>query len=300
MPDNANFPYIAVVAGTRPEIVKVAHIVRMLGDQARLFHSGQHTDARTVRGLPRRGRAARTADRWPGSAAQPRHAQVGRMIEQLGAMFTRRPASGRSGPGRHQHRVRRRPGRELRRACRSCTWRRACAPTTGPCPRNSTAASSASWPTCTARRPGGRCGTCAAEGVPAARIVLTGNTIVEATKEMRPATRPLAQIAAGLGAEPGRIRPRHDPPPGEHRRPAALRAILDELGKLGLPVLFPLHPRTRLAAARHGLTPALDRLQVIPPPTTGPSSAWPGTPASSCPIPAACRRSARSSSGRSS
>ncbi len=40
---------------------------------------------------------------------------------------------------------------------------------------------------------------------------------------------------------------------------------MTELSKLGLPVLFPLHPRTRLAAARHGLTPALDRLQVIPP-----------------------------------
>ena len=30
-------------------------------------------------------------------------------------------------------------------------------------------------------------------------------------------------------------------------------------------MLFPLHPRTRLAAARHGLTAALDRLRTLPP-----------------------------------
>lgn len=44
-----------------------------------------------------------------------------------------------------------------------------------------------------------------------------------------------------------------------------LRAILDELSKLGLPVLFPLHPRTRLAAERHGLAAAIDRLRPLAP-----------------------------------
>ena len=36
--------YIAVVVGTRPEIVKLAPIVRMLGTTARLLHTCQHTD----------------------------------------------------------------------------------------------------------------------------------------------------------------------------------------------------------------------------------------------------------------
>jgi hypothetical protein len=61
--------------------------------------------------------------------------------------------------------------------------------------------------------------------------------------------------------------------------PQRLQTILDEPAKLGLTVLFPLHPRTRLAAARHGLTPTLDRLQGHPRPLTAPSSAWPVTPA---------------------
>ena len=44
MQTDAAYPYIAVVVGTRPEIVKLAHIVRILGPRARLLHSGQHAD----------------------------------------------------------------------------------------------------------------------------------------------------------------------------------------------------------------------------------------------------------------
>jgi UDP-N-acetylglucosamine 2-epimerase (non-hydrolysing) len=72
-------------------------------------------------------------------------------------------------------------------------------------------------------------------------------------------------IATGLGVEPGQYvlatihRPENTDDPGR------LRAILDELSKLGLPVLLPLHPRTKAAAERHGLTAELDRLQPIPP-----------------------------------
>ncbi len=35
---------IVVVLGTRPEIVKLAHIIRMLGEAARVVHTGQHYD----------------------------------------------------------------------------------------------------------------------------------------------------------------------------------------------------------------------------------------------------------------
>ncbi len=47
--------------------------------------------------------------------------------------------------------------------------------------------------------------------------------------------------------------------------PDRLEAILDQLSKLGLPVLLPLHPRTRQSITRFGLTAALDRLQAMPP-----------------------------------
>jgi hypothetical protein len=105
-------------------------------------------------------------------------------------------------------------------------------------------------------------------------------------------------IAAELGAEPGHYvlatihRPENTDDP---KRP---RVILDELGKLGLPVLLPLHPRTRAAVERHGLTEAQDRLQASPRPITGRSSGWPGTRASWSPTPAASRKNAPCSRSR--
>jgi UDP-N-acetylglucosamine 2-epimerase (non-hydrolysing) len=102
------------------------------------------------------------------------------------------------------------------------------------------------------------------EGVPVSKITLTGNTVVEATLGMLPGPRAARQIVTGLGAEPGRYvlatihRPENTDDPGR------LRSILDELSKLGLPVLFPVHPRTRAAVRRHGLTAALDRLRPVP------------------------------------
>jgi UDP-N-acetylglucosamine 2-epimerase (non-hydrolysing) len=99
-----------------------------------------------------------------------------------------------------------------------------------------------------------------AEGIPVSRTLLTGNTIVEATNEIAPDDTAARKIAAGLGAEPGEYVLAIIHRPENTDDPQRLQAILDELSKLGLPVLFPLHPRTRLAAARHGLTPALDRL----------------------------------------
>lgn len=104
-----------------------------------------------------------------------------------------------------------------------------------------------------------------AEGVPGNKILLTGNTIVEATKEMAPDDATARAIAAGLGAEPGGYILATIHRPENTDDPRRLQAILDELSKLGLPVLFPLLLRTRLTAARHSLTPALDRLQIIRP-----------------------------------
>ena len=47
----------------------------------------------------------------------------------------------------------------------------------------------------------------------------------------------------------------------------------------GLPVLLPLHPRTRLAVQRHGLSADLDRLQAIPAADTVTPSPGPAGPA---------------------
>jgi UDP-N-acetylglucosamine 2-epimerase (non-hydrolysing) len=255
--------YIAIVVGTRPEIVKLAHIARILGPRARLIHTGQHTDEElsgvflAAAGLP----APHTLS---GICGEPRHRQVGRIVEQLGEKFAReRPAAvlvqgdtntamaaAQAGnfaglPVVHVEAGLRSFDRampeEINRCVIGVLADLHCAPT-----KRAVA-------------------NLEAEGVPASRIVLTGNTIVEATLAMLPDERAARAVAAEAGAEPGRYVLATIHRPENTDDPLRLRAILEELSKLGLPVLLPLHPRTRLAAVRHGLVTALDRLRRMPP-----------------------------------
>src|ERR1700735_4881812 len=241
---------VAVVVGTRPEIVKLAPIVRILGPRAMLIHSGQHTDDElsgvffSAAGLP-------TPQTLSGICSQPRHIQVARIVEQLGEQFARqRPAAvlvqgdtntaqaaAQAGhyagvPVVHVEAGLRSFDRampeELNRCLIGVLADLHCAPT-----ERSVA-------------------NLLAEGVPARRVMLTGNTIVEATREMMPSGEAAAEIVTEAGAEPGRyvlatIHRPENTDDGER-----LRVILDQLGKLGLPVMLPLHPRTPLGGPRAG------------------------------------------------
>ena len=263
MQDNHDRPQIAVVVGTRPEIVKLARIVRILGPQARLFHTGQHTD-QELSGVFFAAAGLAAPEPLAGICGEPRHVQVGRITEQLGLAFARRPpaavvvqgdtntamAAAQAGnytgvPVVHVEAGLRSYDRQMPEEINRCMIGVLadlhCAPTER------------------------AAANLAAEGVPAGRIALTGNTIVEATLEMLPGDEAARSIAAAAGAEPGQYVLATIHRPENTDDPLRLRAILEELGKLGLPVLLPLHPRTRLAAARHGLTAALDRLCVLPP-----------------------------------
>jgi UDP-N-acetylglucosamine 2-epimerase (non-hydrolysing) len=235
----------------------------MLGDRARLLHTGQHTDTE-LSGVFLEAARLPHPETLDGICGQPRHTQVGRMVERLGAIFAEHPpaallvqgdtntasAAAQAGnyagaPVVHVEAGLRSYDRampeELNRCVIGVLADLHCAPTEH------------------------AVHNLRAEGVPATKILLTGNTIVEATKEMAPSDATARAIATRLGAEPGEYVLATIHRPENTDDPQRLQTILDELSKLGLPVLFPLHPRTRLAAARHGLTPALDRLQVIPP-----------------------------------
>jgi UDP-N-acetylglucosamine 2-epimerase (non-hydrolysing) len=260
---HADGAYIGVVVGTRPEIVKVAHIVRMLGSRARLLHTRQHADEElsgvfiSAAGLP-------DPEVLSGVCGEPRHAQIGRMVEQLGALFAERApaavlvqgdtntasAGAQAGnyagvPVVHVEAGLRSFDRgmpeELNRCVVGVLADLHCAPTER------------------------AAANLLAEGVPARRIALTGNTIVEATLGMRPDAASARGIAVRAGGEPGGYVLATIHRPENTDDPARLLVILDELSKLGLPVLLPLHPRTRQAVRRHGLTAALERLQPIPP-----------------------------------
>jgi UDP-N-acetylglucosamine 2-epimerase (non-hydrolysing) len=254
---------IVIVVGTRPEIVKLAPIARMLGPAGRLLHTGQHVDEE-LSGVFLAATGIRRLQPLPGICGEPRHVQVGRIVERLGRILAARPpaavvvqgdtntasaaaqaASYAGAPVVHVEAGLRSFDRsmpeEINRCIIGVLADLHCAPT-----QRAVA-------------------NLRADGVPAGRIALTGNTIVEATLGMLPGEAEARQIAAGFGAEPGQYvlatihRPENTDDPGR------LGTILDELSKLGLPVLIPLHPRTRAAAGRHGLGAALDRLRPIPP-----------------------------------
>jgi UDP-N-acetylglucosamine 2-epimerase (non-hydrolysing) len=254
---------VAIVVGTRPEIVKLAPVIRLLGESARVIHTCQHEDEE-LSGVFLSAAGIRDAHTLSGICGAPRHVQVGRIVAELGYLFSDdRPgavmvqgdtntvsaaaqaASYAGVPVIHVEAGLRSFDRampeEINRCVAGVLADLHCAPTQ----RAVT--------------------NLRAEGVPAHKIVLTGNTIVEATLGMLPAEAEAREVAAGLGAEPGGYVLATIHRPENTDDPARLEAILGELSKLGLPVLIPLHPRTRNAVHRYGLTAALDRLVPIPP-----------------------------------
>jgi UDP-N-acetylglucosamine 2-epimerase (non-hydrolysing) len=117
-----------------------------------------------------------------------------------------------------------------------------------------------------------------AEGVSARTIRLTGNTVVDPTNECPRTTKLRARLRSAWAPNPTST---SLPPSTAQRTPTTRNCSKPSWMSRAIsacPVLFPLHPQTRLAAARHGLTPTLDRLQGHPRPITAPSSTWPVTP----------------------
>jgi len=263
MLQNADSPYIAVVVGTRPEIVKLAPVIHILGSAARFLHTGQHRDEE-LSGVFLAGARLPEPETLSGICGEPRHVQIGRMVEQLGGMFAERPpaavlvqgdtntvcAAAQAGnyagvPVVHVEAGLRSHDRampeEINRCVTGVLADLHCAPTER------------------------AVANLRHDGIPPAKIVLTGNTIVEATLGVLPDGAAARQIAVELGAEPGQYVLATIHRPENTDDPERLRVTLDELSKLGLPVVFPLHPRTRAAAQRFGLTAALDRLRPVPP-----------------------------------
>jgi UDP-N-acetylglucosamine 2-epimerase (non-hydrolysing) len=105
----------------------------------------------------------------------------------------------------------------------------------------------------------------AAEGISGDRVVETGNTVVEAVTELLPSSEERLTLCARYDVEPGRFvlstfhRPENVDDPNNYR------AILEELAKLPVPVLLPLHPRSVRRASEHGLDDLLERISVTEP-----------------------------------
>jgi UDP-N-acetylglucosamine 2-epimerase (non-hydrolysing) len=254
---------IAVVLGTRPEAVKLVEVVERLGTAAWILHTGQHYDSSL-------GSAVLDGIGFPephehlGLGGGTRAEQLGRGVEALGAAFDRhRPlavvvqgdtnavAAGALAANAHEIPVvhveaglrsfDRRMPEEHNRVVTDHLSDLCCAPT-------SVAAANLD-----------------AERIPHDRVVVTGNTVVEAVQRLTPPPEERAAVLHAHGVEPGGyvLSTIHRPENTDDR--AALEAVLSALAELPVPVLLPAHPRTRARAEQFGLAGLLDRLQAFEP-----------------------------------
>jgi UDP-N-acetylglucosamine 2-epimerase (non-hydrolysing) len=253
---------IAIVLGTRPEIIKLAHLIRILGDRATVIHTGQHFDASLSAiffdtfGL--REPAVRL-----GIGGTSRGTQIGRAVDALDAVFaSTRPATvivqgdtNSTLAGALAANSRGLPLIHVEAGLRSFDRRM-------PEEHNRVAADHLAdlccAPTAVNRD------NLLAERVPAERITLTGNTIVEAVASLLPDAERRHHLASAHGVRTDAFILGTFHRPENVDDPQRLAAILDALQTLPLPVLLPVHPRTLAAMERGGLSPG-GNVRVIAP-----------------------------------
>lgn len=253
---------VAVIFGTRPEMVKLAPVLAALGDAAVVVHTGQHAPAvlapvRRDLGLPE---PAVTLDYPTG----PPPAQVAVTVRALGSVLadlapaavvvhgdTNSTAAGglaavaAGRPLVHVEAGLRANDRTLpeehNRILVDHLADALCAPTDA------------------ARS------HLAAEGIPDRCVVVTGNTVVDAALAALPDPADRAARVAAL-----------DLPPGNfvlatfHRQenvddPERLAAILRAIDGIAAPVVFPVHPRTRDRMRTHGVATPGAHVRLVDP-----------------------------------
>jgi UDP-N-acetylglucosamine 2-epimerase (non-hydrolysing) len=255
--------HVAIITGTRPEIIKLRNISHALGPGGQVVHTAQHEDAELAGVFFAEAgvRAARTLSGIRGAA---RHVQVARMIEQLGEMFRASPPAAvivqgdtnTALAGAHAANCVGVPVIHVEAGLRS--YDRAMPEEINRCVVGVLAdVHCAPTPLAVDQL--------RAEGVPEHKIELTGNTIVEATLAMMPERTAASAVVRDFGVHPDGYVLATIHRPENTDDPERLRVILAEFAELGLPVLLPAHPRLSAAVEQHGLTRELARLRVRPP-----------------------------------
>lgn len=249
--------------GTRPEAIKLAGVVDLLGPTAWVIHTGQHYDAAlgsdvwASLGLP-------PPDDELGVGGARRGSQLGHALSRLDELFSRhRPSvvvvqgdtnatvAGalaanaaevglvhvEAGLRSHDRAM----PEEHNRIVTDHLADMCCAPT----------------PESVANL--------AAEGIDGDRVALTGNTVVESVRRLLPASsaRQAMLLQLALPADGYVVATFHRPENVD--RPDTLAAILTELASLPLPVVIPLHPRSVAMVTAFGLGELLGGLRVVAP-----------------------------------
>ncbi|MEV6203702.1 UDP-N-acetylglucosamine 2-epimerase (non-hydrolyzing) [Streptomyces sp. NPDC051771] len=256
---------VALVLGTRPELVKLAELIRILGPAARVVHTGQHYDEElsggflAELGLPE-------PEYLTGVGGRPRAVQVSAALGALDELFAAEPPlavivqgdTNAALAGALAANARELPLVHVEAGLRSHD--RAM-----PEEHNRVLIDRLADLLCAAT-PDNRA-LLLAEGLPEERIAVTGNPVVEAVRDHLPSAGERARLLAahGLPADGYVLATVHRPENTDDH--AALRAVLTELAALAdrLPVVLPLHPRTRARIDAAGLGGLLDGVTVLPP-----------------------------------
>lgn len=251
----------AVVFGTRPEMIKLAPLIGLLGDRARVVHTGQHFDdtlsARILEDLSISDPVVNL-----GAGGMSRAEQIGSVLTGLGAALsgvdgvivqgdTNSTVAGgiaanamdlplfhvEAGLRSFDRRMPEEHNRVIVDHLADKCW--------APTDVNTS--------------------NLTAEGIPGTRIVQTGNSIVEALQATMPPAADVDRTLRRFGLESRSFALVTLHRPENVDDPDRLSSILDCLGALPVPVLFPMHPRTGSVVANAGLEAKLERLAVVEP-----------------------------------
>ena len=254
---------IAVVLGTRPEVVKLANVIRLLGDAALVVHSGQHYDDSLSKvffdafdlGEP---------DVGMNVGGTSRGAQIGEATRQLDELLAQRSPSAvvvqgdtnTALAGALAANANDIPLVHIEAGLRSFDRLM-------PEEHNRVAVDHLADLCCAPTEL--NVANLSAENIAGPRVVETGNTIVEAVTELLPGAEARRQVRAEFGVETDGFVLATLHRPENVDEPDRLATVIDELGALPLPVLYPMHPRTANTIERFGLEGKLSGITVTEP-----------------------------------
>ena len=252
---------IVVALGTRPEIIKLAPIIKLLGPRTRVVHTGQHYDAE-LSGV------FFSAFDLPEPSVQleigggTRASQIGETTQRVGEHLLSHPAQALVVQGDTNTTLgaalaanaNETPLVHIEAGFRS--FDRAM-----PEEHNRLLTDMLSDLCCAPTRVNEQ--NLLASAIAASRIAVTGNTIVEALGTLLPPDREKLLRTYGLTAGKFVLATFHRPENVDG--PENLTVILEQLVGIPLPVVLPLHPRTRERAASFGLSGLLDKMQTVEP-----------------------------------
>lgn len=255
-------PRIALVMGTRPEMIKLAPLCRELGDRAQLIHTGQHYDQQLSGQVQRALRLPDPHVVLEGVGGKTRCDQIATGIAALARQFeAQRPGAvvvqgdtNTVSAGAQAANYLGIPVVHVEAGLRS--WDRAMPEEIN---RMVTGVLADVHCAATPENVDNLCDS----GVPVETIARTGNTIVEAVEQSLNAA---AQLGAsldryGFGRRRYVLSTIHRPENTDTRQ--ALERVLRELAMIDARVVFVVHPRTRAAIERFSLGALTEGLTVI-------------------------------------